>query len=121
MQKFSEVGGREYSGRPDAGQARAGLSAGLNRFIWDMRYPTVSQIPGRPPVVINPIAKPGVYTVRLTVDGEQLTESFEIRINPNETYTREQTDEKGEFWMQLYAKTEEGIQSVLAAKAFMRG
>jgi len=116
-EKFSETAGREYSGGSDAGQARAGISKGLNRFMWDMRYPSVSAIPGVPPVLIKPIAKPGTYQVRLTVDGESQTESFELRINPNETYTREQTDALGEFWMELYAKAEDGVQTVLAAKA----
>jgi hypothetical protein len=82
-----------------------------------MRYPNVSAIPGVPPVLLNPFAKPGSYQVRLTVDGESQTRPFELKINPNESYTREQTDEKAAFWMELYAKTEEGIQSVLAAKA----
>jgi hypothetical protein len=70
-----------------------------------------------PPVLIKPIAKPGTYEVRLTVDGESQTESFELLINPNETYTRDETDEKAEFWMQLYAKAEEGVQAVLDAQA----
>jgi hypothetical protein len=81
-----------------------------------MRYPNISTIPGVPPVLLNPIAKPGTYRVRLTVDGESQTESFELKINPNEVYTREQTDEKAAFWMELYTKTEEGVQSVLAAQ-----
>ena len=68
-------------------------------------------------MVINPIARPGTYQVRLTVDGKSQTQSFELKINPNEVYTREQTDEKAAFWMKLYAKSEEAIQSVLAAKA----
>jgi photosystem II stability/assembly factor-like uncharacterized protein len=113
MRKFSEIAGREYSGRSDAGQARAGVSAGLNRFIWDMRYPPVSQIPGRPPVVINPIAKPGTYQVRLTVDGQSQTQSFELKINPNETYSRAQTDEKGKAWMALYEQSEKTVQAIL--------
>jgi hypothetical protein len=68
-------------------------------------------------VVLNPIAKPGTYQVRLTVDGESQTQPFELQINPNEVYSREQTDEKAVFWMELYAKAEEGVQSVLAAQA----
>jgi hypothetical protein len=55
--------------------------------------------------------------VRLTVDGQSQTESFELRMNPNERYTRQQTDAKGEFWMKLYAKAEDGVQSVLEAQA----
>ena len=46
-----------------------------------------------------------------------ITQSFELKINPNETYTREQTDAKDAFWKELYAKAEEGVQTVLAAQA----
>ena len=66
-----------------SGEPSATVSQGLNRFIWDMRYPKVSSIPGLPPVVINPIAKPGKYQVRLTVDGESQTQLFELKINPS--------------------------------------
>ena len=116
-QQFSEIKGREYSGGQDTEQSKASVGMGLNRFIWDMRYPSVAAIPGVPPVVLNPIAKPGTYQVRLTVDGESQTVPFELKINPNETYTREETDAKGAFWMEVYAKTEEAVQSVLKAKA----
>jgi len=117
IQKFSAVEEREYGGGVEPAQARASVGKGLNRFVWDMRYPNVSRIPGVPPVVINPIAKPGTYQVRLTVDGESQTRSFELKINPNEKYTREETDAKAKFWMNLHAKAEQSIQSVLAAKA----
>ncbi len=114
---FSEIAGREYAGGSDAGQPRASVGKGLNRFMWDMRYPMVSAIPGLPPVVINPIAKPGTYQVRLTVDGESQTQSFEMKLNPNESYTRAETDAKAEAWMTLYEKSEEGVQAVLRAQA----
>ena len=89
----------------------------MNRFIWDMRYPKVSPIPGLPPVVINPIAKPGTYQVQLTVDGQTQTQSFELKLNPNETYTRAETDAKADAWLALYSKAEEGVQAVLRARA----
>ncbi|TWU03078.1 Xyloglucanase Xgh74A precursor [Symmachiella macrocystis] len=112
---FENIAGREYGGNADAMQATASVGKGLNRFIWDMRYPPVSQIPGRPPVVINPIAKPGTYQVRLTVDGKSQTQSFELKVNPNETYTRVQTDEKGKAWMALYEQSEKTVQAILKA------
>jgi hypothetical protein len=82
-----------------------------------MRYPSVSAIPGLPPVLIKPYAKPGTYQVRLTVNGESQVQTFELEVNPNETYSREETDAKGEFWMRLHAKAEEGVQAVLIVKA----
>jgi photosystem II stability/assembly factor-like uncharacterized protein len=114
---FKAIKATEYGGGKSASEPRASVGTGLNRFIWDMRYPNVSRIPGVPPVVISPIAKPGTYKVRLTVDGKSQTQSFRLKINPNEKYTRKQTDAKAEFWMKLYAKAEQSIQSVLAAKA----
>ena len=40
-----------------------------------------------------------------------------MRINPNETYSREQTDAKAKSWMALYQKAEDGVQAVLRAQA----
>ncbi len=116
-ERFRELDNRGYEQVRTPGKPRAGVGPGLNRFIWDMRYPSVSAIPGLPPVVINPIAKPGTYQVRLTVDGESQTQSFEMQINPNETYTRAETDAKAEAWMALYEKAEDGVQAVLRAQA----
>jgi len=89
--------------------------AGLNRFVWDMRYPLPAAIPGRPATKIQPFARPGKYQVRLTVDGISQTQDFEIFINPNEPYTREQTDAKFAFWMELYQNVNASTEDVLAA------
>jgi hypothetical protein len=117
VQRFRAVVDREFSGSQAAGQPRASVSKGLNRFIWDTRHPSVSSIPGLPPVRINPFAKPGTYQVRLTVDGQSQTQSFELNTNPNEKYSRQETDRKGKAWMELQAKAEEGVQAVLRAHA----
>jgi len=117
-EKFSQIEAREFSGgSSESGVQRPTVSKGLNKFIWDMRYPSVSAIPGVPPVSIRPLAKPGSYQIQLTVDGETQVHPFELKMNPNEVYTREQTDEKGEFWMKFYSKAEEAVQSVIKAKA----
>ena len=91
------------------------FDAGLNRFVWDMRYPLPSSIPGRPATAIQPIAKPGKYTAKLTVDGVSETRDFELLMNPGEPYTREQTDQRFVFWMDLYNNVEASSQNVLAA------
>ena len=80
-----------------------------------MRYPKPSSIPGRPATAIQPIAKPGKYQARLTVDGVSQTREFELFMNPNEPYTQEQTDERFAFWMELYNNVEASSQNVLAA------
>jgi len=98
-----------------AAKGDASFDAGLNRFVWDMRYPLPSAIPGRPPTAIQPIAKPGTYEARLTVDGVSQTRKFALSMNPNEPYTQEQADERFAFWMELYGNVETSSQNVLAA------
>jgi photosystem II stability/assembly factor-like uncharacterized protein len=63
--------------------------AGMNRFLWDMRYPSAREAPSSGPLTgfeasqpVPPVAPPGRYAVHLTV-GEQIYEQpFEIRRDP---------------------------------------
>ncbi|MFN0101445.1 MAG: VPS10 domain-containing protein [Bryobacteraceae bacterium] len=65
--------------------ARVPAAAGLNRFVWDMRYPDSTNFPGMIYWAANsrgPIAVPGAYTVKLTVDGKSSAQPFVIRKDP---------------------------------------
>jgi photosystem II stability/assembly factor-like uncharacterized protein len=81
-----EEGGFFGGGAP----ARAPTDVGLNRFVWDMRYPDPTRFPGmilwagdtRGPRIV-----PGNYQVKLTVDGATMTESFEVKGDPRLTTT----------------------------------
>jgi photosystem II stability/assembly factor-like uncharacterized protein len=65
---------------------------GLHRFAWDLRYPRpnvtafsfpISAIPGRTvPEPLGPFVTPGTYTVRLTVDGNAMTQPVRVRMDP---------------------------------------
>ncbi len=67
-------------------------AAGMNRFVWDMRYPGIELPPsaGAPPHFessdhsppAQPVAPPGQYTVRLTVDDQNFEETFAILKDP---------------------------------------
>ncbi len=63
------------------GDTRPTLTAGLNRFVWDMRYPGYVDFPG---MILwaasnqGPVAMPGRYQVRVTADGATQTKPFEI-------------------------------------------
>jgi photosystem II stability/assembly factor-like uncharacterized protein len=67
------------------GPARVTTDLGLNRFVWDLRYPEPVRFPGmilwagetRGPRIV-----PGNYQVKLTVDGKTMTEGFEVKPDP---------------------------------------
>jgi len=60
---------------------------GLNRFVWDLRYTGSSRVPDYylweyKDGSRGPLAMPGKYQVRLTVDGKSQTAPFEITLDP---------------------------------------
>jgi photosystem II stability/assembly factor-like uncharacterized protein len=72
---------------------RLTTDAGLNRFVWDMRYADAVRFPG---MILwsgetrGPRIPPGTYQVRLSVDGKTFTESFEVLKDPRIATTPEE-------------------------------
>src|SRR5262249_38638506 len=67
------------------GQRRAPADAGLNRFVWDLRYPDATRFLGLIMWAGNttgPRVAPGSYQVKLSVDGKTMTQSFEVKKDP---------------------------------------
>ena len=61
------------------------MKQGLNRFVWDFRYPDAKTLPGLimwAGSVRGPAAPPGQYQVRLTVGDQTKTQPFSILRNP---------------------------------------
>jgi photosystem II stability/assembly factor-like uncharacterized protein len=61
--------------------------AGMNRFVWNLRYDDPAQIPGafyggEPPR--GPIALPGHYTVKLTAGGKSESAPLELMLDPRD-------------------------------------
>lgn len=74
---------QNYDGGPDE-EPTLPKSKGLNRFVWDMRYPTITGVPN---VYIESSfsghkASPGKYTIHLKAGGRTLNSSVEILANP---------------------------------------
>jgi photosystem II stability/assembly factor-like uncharacterized protein len=78
-------GGEGNPGRGGGAPARVSTQQGMNRFIWNMRYPDATTFPG---IILwagsmtGPLAAPGSYQVRLTVDGKTQTQNFAIKKDP---------------------------------------
>src|SRR6266542_2317254 len=84
---------RSYTKRPAEPdpkdkEPRVPVEVGMNRFVWDMRYPDATKIVDDPSMeqlenaLKGPVAAPGRYGVRLEVDGERHEAQFEIRKDP---------------------------------------
>jgi hypothetical protein len=95
VNSFSGVPAKEGdkpAGPPPEGEffrapaAAVTVKAGMNRFVWDMRYAGAKDFPS---MILwagstrGPLAPPGTYQVRLTASGETQTQSFTISRNPN--------------------------------------
>jgi hypothetical protein len=91
-EESSEVAGRRGGAAP-----RPTADAGLNRFVWDMRYAEAARFPG---LILwaggttGPRAVPGTYQVRLTADGQTYAQSFEIKKDPRLQTTQEEFDKQ---------------------------
>ncbi len=77
--------GEEENPFRGAPPARLTAQAGLNRFVWNLRYPDATVFPGMilwAGSTTGPRVVPGKYTVRLTVDGKTQQQSFEVKKDP---------------------------------------
>ena len=66
--------------------------AGLNRFVWDLRYEGATRVPHAPLWGGNtngPVALPGTYQVRLTVLGKAYTAPLQITADPRLNVSQE--------------------------------
>ena len=86
---FLDEEGYEIDSFSSASEAPEGdgptARAGANRFVWDMRYPAAREVPGdltTESMLAGPLALPGSYSVRLTVDGTRYVQPFEIQQDP---------------------------------------
>jgi photosystem II stability/assembly factor-like uncharacterized protein len=95
----------------------AAMTAGLNRFVWNMRYPDFTGFPdmilwaGRTRGVT---ALPGTYQARLTADGRTTTQSFVITPDPRVKGTTD-ADRQARFALAtaVSAKVSEANRAVL--------
>jgi hypothetical protein len=116
----SSGGGDDEEGpRRSRGTARLPAEKGLNRFVWDLRYPDATRFPG---MILwsgntsGPQAAPGSYQVKLTVDGKTLTESFEVRKDPRVSTTQEEFQKHFDLLTKIRDKFSETSEAIIAIR-----
>jgi photosystem II stability/assembly factor-like uncharacterized protein len=89
---------------------------GLNRFVWDTRYPDAVRFPG---MILwagetrGPRLTPGNYQVKLTVDGKSYTQPFEIKPDPRLTTTPADYAKQFELGLKIRDKLTETHNAII--------
>ncbi|SDG64625.1 WD40/YVTN/BNR-like repeat-containing protein [Psychroflexus sediminis] len=109
---------RAYDTQPDKNKKEVALEdikKGGNRFVWDMRYQPASDFEG---MILwwasmqGPKAMPGIYKVKITVDGESSEREFEILKNPKASMSIADMQAKFDFLMQVSSKVTEAHEAI---------
>jgi hypothetical protein len=83
------------------------VKAGLNRFVWDMRYPDAVKVQNDPTTekaATGPRAAPGSYGVQLTVGEETHEAAFTILVDPRMAVSPADLDAQFSLWQQINEK-----------------
>jgi len=92
------------------------MEVGLNRFVWDMRYPDAVRFPG---MILwsgetrGPKLPPGNYQVKLTVDGKSYTQPLEIKPDPRVTATAADYTKQLELGLKIRDKLSETHNAII--------
>lgn len=106
---------RKFSTDAKNKQEKLSVSSGGNRFVWNMRYPGFLDFDG---MILysspnnGPKAVPGVYTARLTVNGESTEQPFSIIKDPRLTNTQEDYQLQFDFLISVRDKVSEAHQGI---------
>lgn len=113
VKKQEKKGGGDQGGNDE--QPTAPADSGMNRFVWDMRYPDATKVPGAimwGGSIEGPVAVPGKYQVRLTIGGKSQTHPFEIMKDPRIATTREEFKQQFDFLIAVRDKVSEAHEAV---------
>lgn len=94
---------------------RMALKAGMNQFVWDMRYADAETFPGLIMWAGNtsgPKAVPGQYQARLITGSDSVTVDFEILQDPRSTSSRQDIQAQFEFLVGIRDKLTETHQAI---------
>jgi len=108
---------------PQTKEPKVQIEAGLNRFVWNMRYPDAKKIEGEGGTweafenqLVGPQVAPGTYRTRLQIDGQTLETSFEVRKDPRVTSSQEDLEAQFRLAMQVHEKLSETHEAINAIR-----
>ncbi len=106
-------------GAAEEKEPRVPKEAGLNRFVWNMRYPDARKLKGDKSMeeferaLAGPLAVPGTYRVRLKLpDGATSSASFEIRKDPRAAATQQELQAQFDLLLAIRDKLTETHEAI---------
>ncbi|MGI8857794.1 MAG: glycosyl hydrolase [Thermomicrobiales bacterium] len=123
----SPAGEKKEEDTHEKKEPKAPAEAGMNRFVWNMRYPDATNVPGAifwAGSVDGPIAPPGHYQARLTVGETTQTVPFEIRKDPRVAATQEELDAQFALLLKIrdqLTRAHDGINQLRDVRAQVEG
>ena len=100
---------------PRAKPAKLTANAGLNRFVWDLRYEGATKVPHAPlwgGSTRGPEALPGNYQARLTVLGKSYTAPLEIKPDPRLKVTQADLQKQFDLLLKIRDKVSETDETI---------
>lgn len=100
---------------------RVANKAGLNTFVWNMRYPDASTFEN---IIMwaagtnGPAAIPGAYTVRLHANGATESQTFKLLKDPRSKATQAELAEQFAFLIQVRDETSKANDAVKVIRNF---
>ena len=111
--------GRRGGGRRNKLPAKAGM----NQFVWDLRYPDAKRLPGLilwAGTTRGPLAVPGKYRARLLVNGKTYTQEFEIKKDPRLKTTPEDFQAQFDLLIKIRDRITDAHKAVLKIREIKR-
>jgi hypothetical protein len=88
----------------------------MNRFVWDLHYADSVRFPGMilwSGEMRGPRVVPGMYQVRLTVDGNTTAQSFEVKPDPRLTTSAADYAKQLEFGLKIRDKVSQTHNAII--------
>ena len=116
---------KKYASKPDKKakeEQLPKLKQGMNRFVWNMRYPDAESFDG---VIMwaggvgGPRALPGTYKAKLTINGKAMETNFDLLKDPRTTGTAADIKEQFDFLIMVRDKlteTHRAIKKIRSAR-----